>query len=108
VLHIDAHSDGRQQKRQRSGPARITGGFTSFHKYKLNKLFGVCIEVAGNAAREPGKAYSDDSTGSLLVTRSGKIPMLAAATASRLVFLTRYMASSARCRSPSLVFESTG
>ena len=38
----------------------------------------------------------------------GRIPMFAAATLSRLVFLTKYMASSARCSKPSLVRESTG
>src|ERR1700676_407901 len=39
---------------------------------------------------------------------SGKIPMFAAATLSRFVFFTRYMASSARCKRPSLVRESVG
>src|ERR1700722_3301866 len=43
-----------------------------------------------------------------VVTVSGRMPMLAAATLSRLVFFTRYMASSARCSNPSLVRESTG
>src|SRR6267154_3161451 len=38
----------------------------------------------------------------------GKIPIFAAATLSRLVFFTRYIASSARCSNPSLVRESTG
>src|ERR1700732_5220822 len=39
---------------------------------------------------------------------SGKTPTLAAATLSRLVFFTRYMASSARCSRPSFDLESTG
>src|SRR5580704_17714575 len=43
-----------------------------------------------------------------VATVSGRMPMLAAATLSRLVFFTRYIASSARCRRPSLVRESTG
>src|ERR1700722_17561061 len=43
-----------------------------------------------------------------VVTVSGRMPMLAAATLSRLVFFTRYMASSARWSRPSLVRESTG
>jgi hypothetical protein len=34
--------------------------------------------------------------------------MLAAATLSRFVFFTRYIASSAMCRSSTLVLESTG
>jgi predicted nucleic acid-binding protein len=44
----------------------------------------------------------------VVVTVSGRMPMLAAATLSRLVFFTRYIASSARCSNPSLVRESTG
>ena len=49
-------------------------------------------------------AYPADSA----AAASGKMPMFAAATLSRLVFLTRYMASSARCSKPSLVRESMG
>jgi len=39
---------------------------------------------------------------------TGNIPTFAAATLSRFVFFTRYIASSAKCSNPSFVFESTG
>src|SRR5713101_6425721 len=58
----------------------------------------------GNARLEKGGNYPADSA----VAAFGKIPIFAAATLSRLVFFTRYMASSARCSKPSLVRESTG
>src|SRR5713101_1241037 len=59
----------------------------------------------GTARSEGRQNYPADSA---FATGSGKIPIFAAATLSRLVFFTRYMASSARCNSPSLVRESTG
>src|SRR6266436_3178420 len=58
----------------------------------------------GNVRLEKGGNYPADSA----VAAFGKIPIFAAATLSRLVFFTRYMASSARCSRPSLVRESTG
>src|SRR5260370_6018742 len=54
----------------------------------------------GTARSEGCQNYPADSA---FATGSGKIPIFAAATLSRLVFFTRYMASSARCNSPSLV-----
>src|SRR6266436_4760824 len=59
----------------------------------------------GTVRSEGRQNYPADSA---FATGSGKIPIFAAATLSRLVFFTRYMASSARCNSPSLVRESTG
>src|SRR5467141_1171426 len=58
----------------------------------------------GDVRWEEGGNYPADSA----VAAFGKIPMFAAATLSRLVFFTRYIASSARCSRPSLVRESTG
>src|SRR5205807_8418164 len=59
---------------------------------------------AGSEARSKERDYPADSADATL----GRIPMFAAATLSRFVFFTRYMASSARCSKPSLVRESTG
>src|SRR5216684_4289999 len=59
----------------------------------------------GNTPSEESGNYPADSA---VAAELGKIPIFAAATLSRFVFFTRYMASSARCNSPSLVRESTG
>src|SRR5712692_4020472 len=58
-----------------------------------------------NVRSERGGNYPADSA---IAAVLGKIPRFAAATPSRLVFFTRYMASSARCSNPSLVRESRG
>src|SRR6266403_217397 len=54
------------------------------------------------------KEGEDQSADPAFAATFGKIPIFAAATLSRFVFFTKYMASSARCSNPSLVRESTG
>src|SRR6266436_5534138 len=58
-----------------------------------------------NVRSEEGEDQSADPA---FAATFGKIPIFAAATLSRFVFFTKYMASSARCSNPSLVRESTG
>src|SRR5260370_18256374 len=58
-----------------------------------------------NVPSEEGEDYPAPSA---FAATFGKIPIFAAATLSRFVFFTKYMASSARCSNPSLVRESTG
>jgi|SRR5579859_286749 len=54
---------------------------------------------------------NQDNTGKprqLTFSGADSMPCFAAATLSRLLFLTMYMASSARCSSSAFVFESVG
>src|SRR5215469_3307662 len=62
------------------------------------------VTFLASLLRETYPAASPAASG----VSAGNMPIFAAATLSRFVFFTKYMASSAKCNNPSLVFESAG
>jgi len=79
-----------QAKRHRCGPSRRTVQLHFSFMDQLNKC-GDCIA-------EGISVDSSVADSALAAEISGRIPMFAAATLSRFVFFTRYIASSARCK----------
>src|SRR5690348_3621801 len=92
-------------------PARQSATAADHRAYFAASLLFI-VSVKQNLAGLYSRACADEggypALSALAAGASGRIPIFAAATLSRFVFFTRYIASSARCSSPSFVRESTG